>query len=176
MSSKSLPTAGVRLLPLGVTPASQVLPAPPPLSRRSAELAELPVIQPTFALPISQRGESWLRSSCLATSCVTVRLAYHSAGVPWLPQPVCATPCCLRPRLEDSASGPSIWRRPAVRSGLVTVRHLADQPLQWSRSMGCRSWVSLLPSTSKLQSSGSYPGGRGPLRRSRQPLLDGQDP
>ena len=34
------------------------------------------------------------------------------------PQPVCATPCCFRPRLEDSASGPSISRPPVrLRSG-----------------------------------------------------------
>ena len=46
-------------------PASQVLPAPPPPSRLSADFPVLPVIRPTFAPPISQRGEEGF-SSCLA--------------------------------------------------------------------------------------------------------------
>ena len=46
-------------------PASQVLPAPPPPSRLSADFPGLPVIRPTFAPPISQRGEEGF-SSCLA--------------------------------------------------------------------------------------------------------------
>ena len=43
----------------------QVLPAPPPPSRLSADFPVLPVIRPTFAPPISQRGEEGF-SSCLA--------------------------------------------------------------------------------------------------------------
>ena len=46
-------------------PASPVLPAPPPPSRLSADFPGLPVIRPTFAPPISQRGEEGF-SSCLA--------------------------------------------------------------------------------------------------------------
>ena len=46
-------------------PASPVLPTPPPPSRLSADFPGLPVIRPTFAPPISQRGEEGF-SSCLA--------------------------------------------------------------------------------------------------------------
>ena len=46
-------------------PGFQVLPAPPPPSRLSADFPVLPVIRPTFAPPISQRGEEGF-SSCLA--------------------------------------------------------------------------------------------------------------
>ena len=46
-------------------PASLVLPTPPPPSRLSADFPVLPVIRPTFAPPISQRGEEGF-SSCLA--------------------------------------------------------------------------------------------------------------
>ena len=46
-------------------PASLVLPTPPPPSRLSADFPVLPVIRPTFAPPISRRGEEGF-SSCLA--------------------------------------------------------------------------------------------------------------
>ena len=59
-------------------PASQVLPAPPPPSRLSP-ISVLPVIRPTFAPPISQRGEEGF-SSCLARPRPYRR--YHPAGVP----------------------------------------------------------------------------------------------
>ena len=68
------------------------------------------------------------------------------------PQPVCATPCCFRPRLEDSASGPSIFRgHPCVHSryGPATRR----PPLTVVVSMGFSSSVSLLPA---IQTTGLW--------------------
>ena len=68
------------------------------------------------------------------------------------PQPVCATPCCFRPRLEDSASGPSIFRGHLCvhsRYGPATRR----PPLTVVVSMGFRSSVSLLPA---IQTTGLW--------------------
>ena len=109
-------------------PASQVLPAPPPPSRLSADFPGLPVIRPTFAPPISQRGEEGF-SSCLArprhrtvaTTPPECRSASASLRYAML----------LCPRLEDSASG--LLSFEATRAfTLVTVRQLADHPLRWS--------------------------------------------
>ena len=71
------------------------LPGFPGTTSGLTDFPGLPVIRPTFAPPISQRGEEGF-SSCLARP----RHVRRSAVAP---QPV--TPCCFRPRLEDSASG-----------------------------------------------------------------------
>ena len=94
-------------------PASLVLPTPPPPSRLSADFPVLPVIRPTFAPPISRRGEEGF-SSCLARP-------RHRASLPprqsvTALQPVCATPCRLRPTETDSASGSNVFSRLPVRS------------------------------------------------------------
>ena len=135
-------------------PASLVLPTPPPPSRLSADFPVLPVIRPTFAPPISRRGEEGF-SSCLARPVTVPSLPPRRSAV--APQPVCAASCCFRPRLEDSASGPSSFEATCAFT-LVTVRQLADHPLRWScQWASAHRFPSSLPS--KLQGSGSYPGG-----------------
>ena len=77
---------------------------------------------------------------------------YHP-GSAVAPQPVCATPCCFRPRLEDSASGPSVFRGHLCvhsRYGPATRR----PPLTVVVSMGWVSCHSGLPPASSTRSYG----------------------
>ena len=75
-------------------------------------------------------------------------------------QPVCATPCCLRPTETDSASRASDYRGYLCvhsRYGPVTRRPPLRWPCQWASD---HRFPSSLPS--KLRGSGSYPGGSVP--------------
>ena len=123
---------------------SPVLPAHSPPSRcqpisRGSRLYGLPAPPISTGLQLLTRPRHRSRRSAVAPQ----QLLPHDPG--------------FRPRLEDSASGPSIFRGHLCvhsRYGPAT----ADHPLRWS----CQ-WASdpRFPSSlpSKLQGSGSYPGG-----------------
>ena len=144
-----LPSTGVTRLLTGTTSPSATL---SPVSRFPGAL--VPVIRPTQPLllpPISQRGEEGF-SSCLArprhrtVATTPPECRSASASLRY------ATPCCFRPRLEDSASGPSIFRGHLCvhsRYGPATRR----PPLTVVVSMGFSSSVSLLPA---IQTTGLW--------------------
>ena len=135
-------------------PASLVLPTPPPPSRLSADFPVLPVIRPTFAPPISQRGEEGF-SSCLARP-------RHRAVATTPPECRSASAslrCVIL--LSSSEGGLSL---PGFDVSGPPLRSLALRPgdSPTTLTVTCR-WASKsqfpfsLPS--KLRGSGSFPGG-----------------
>ena len=147
MSSKSLQTAGP--LPPPALPGFTGTTSP---SATLSPVSRFPGAAGYTAYLCSadfQRGEEGF-SSCLARprhrTVATTPPECRSASA------VCATPCCFRPRLEDSASGPSIFRRPPVRS-LSLRSGNSPPPLTVVVSMGFRASVSLLPA---IQTTGLW--------------------
>ena len=139
-------------------PASLVLPTPPPPSRLSADFPVLPVIRPTFAPPISRRGEEGF-SSCLARP-------RHRAVATTPPECRSASAslrCVIL--LSSSEGGLSL---PGFDVSGPPLRSLALRPgdSPTTLTVTCR-WASKsqfpfsLPS--KLRGSGSFPGACPPL-------------
>ena len=135
-------------------PASLVLPTPPPPSRLSADFPVLPVIRPTFAPPISRRGEEGF-SSCLARP-------RHRAVATTPPECRSASAslrCVIL--LSSSEGGLSL---PGFDVSGPPLHSLALRPgdSPTTLTVTCR-WASKsqfpfsLPS--KLRGSGSFPGG-----------------
>ena len=141
----------------------EVVRSAPHLASASHPSKSLQTVGPAPALPVTGTtsrppsrlysrfpGAAYLCSADFSTGSALLQLLSASSSPTVAttppdvaPQPVCATPCCFRPRLEDSASGPSIFRGHLCvhsRYGPATRR----PPLTVVVSMGFRSSVSLL--------------------------------
>ena len=119
--------------------ASQVLPAPPPPSRLSADFPVLPVIRPTFAPPISQRGEEGF-SSCLA------RPRHRTvATTPQEFQPVCARHAAFVQDLRTQPPGLLFFEATCAHSRYgPATRRPPPVACQWASA---HRFPSSLPST-----------------------------